>query len=186
LHQFTDTDAQTLLFGTSTLSGIVSAEPAGANQMHLYQRQPDGSTNLITEDAPPWLLTQAGSRLASRRGVTVTHLEGDLPLSELITFNSRNDYRDATSGLSNDDYSVLAIRSPITQFLVRSGITLFKDMQFEQLRRLQLDIETLGLDPTIPEAEVIMVALRQDDHEEVLIQETNEAEHLPLRPAVPH
>lgn len=178
LHQFTDSDAQTLLFGTSTLAAIVSAEPAGANHMHLYQRQPDGSTSLIAEEARPWLISQSGSRLANRRGATIQHLEGDLPLTELVTFDSRIDYRDATSGPSNDDFSILAIRSPITQFLVRSGITLFKDMQFEQLRRLQLDIETLGLDPSIPEAEVIMAALKQGDHEEVLIQETTEADLL--------
>ncbi len=51
-------------------------------------------------------------------------------------------------------------------------------MAFEDLRRMQLDIETLGFDPTVPDAQVIMVAMRQGDWEDVLLLETDEADLL--------
>lgn len=176
LRQFTDTDAQKLLFGTNELPGIVSIEPMAGNQVQLYQRQPDGSTLLQTMDAAPWIVATPGFQIPGNRKVDRTSLAGDLPLSEWITFGNRNDARDAVQQFANDDYRVYSIRSPITQFLVQSGITCFKDMAFENLRRMQLDIETLGLDPEQPEAEVIMVAIRQGEFEDVLVQETTEAE----------
>ena len=116
--------------------------------------------------------------MAKRRFVSTSQLDGGLPLSTLIHFRDRSAFKHATDNLSNDVSSVLAIRSPISQFLIASGETMFKEMLFTDLRRLQLDIETLGLDPTVPDAEVIMVALRQGTFEEVLIQESTEADLL--------
>lgn len=176
MRQFTEHDAQKLLFGTNDLSHIVSVEPTGGNQVHLYQRQSDGSTHLLTMDAAPWMVATPGFAIPGGKRMQRETLGGGLPLSEWITFANRADAREVTQQLANDDYRVHSVRSPITQFLVQSGITCFKDMVFEQVRRMQLDIETLGLDPDQPEAEVIMVAIRQGDDEEVLVQEGSEAE----------
>lgn len=178
VNQFTDTDATTLLYGRNPMPRIVSAEPTGPTGIALYQRQPDGSTTLLHEIARPWIAVEASSRLLRRPRIDVEELAGDLPLNRLIRFPQRGDFRDATEGLANDDLSVISIRSPISQYLIDSGITLFKEMTFEQVRRLQLDIETLSLEPTAPDAEVVMVALKQDGHEEVLIQEGSEADLL--------
>ena len=146
--------------------------------MTLYQRQPDGSTITLQETARPWIVVEESSRLLRRPRIEIEDLSGELPLNRRIRFGDRGAFRDATEGIANDDLGVLSIRSPISQFLIDTGITLFKEMTFEQVRRLQLDIETLGLEPTDPEAEVVMVALKQDDHEEVLIQESTEADLL--------
>ena len=178
MRQFTGSDAVRVLYGQNPTPGIVSVEPFGPGEMHIFQRQPDGSTARVVEAFAPWIVTQPDSSLGSRQGVDRRELEGGLPLSNLLTFRTRGDFREATSNLSNDDHSVLAIRSPTSQYLIASGATLFKDMQFEDLRRLQLDIETLGLDPQPEDAEVIMIALRQGDHEEVLVQESTESELL--------
>lgn len=178
MAQFTESDASRLLYGLGTTPGIVSVEPSGQNEVDLFQRQPDGSTIRLTEQQAPWIVVRPDSPLASRRNTTAQPLAGDLPLSMRIAFRTRTEFRDAASTVANDDFSVLAVKSLITQYLIASGNTLFKDMRFEDLRRLQLDIETLGLDPDVPEAEVIMVALRQGDHEDVLVQETTEADLL--------
>ena len=178
MDQFTEKDAPQLLFGSNQTPGIVSVEPTGQSGVHLFQRQPDGTTIRLTEEQAPWIVTRPDSPLATRRNVIAEHLAGPLPLSTRLTFRNRAEFRDAASSVANDDFSVLAIKSPITQYLIASGNTLFKGMQFEDLRRMQLDIETLGLDPDVPEAEVIMVALRQVEHEDVLVQETTEAELL--------
>lgn len=178
MDQFTEKDAPQLLFGSNQTPGIVSVEPTGQSGVHLFQRQPDGTTIRLTEEQAPWIVTRPDSPLATRRNVIAEHLAGPLPLSTRLTFRNRAEFRDAASSVANDDFSVLAIKSPITQYLIASGNTLFKGMQFEDLRRMQLDIETLGLDPDVPEAEVIMVALRQVEYEDVLVQETTEAELL--------
>jgi DNA polymerase elongation subunit (family B) len=178
LTQFTETDAPRLLYGGSDTPRLVSIEPSGQQDVHLYQRQPDGRTTVIVDRLSPWLVATSESPYRNRNGSTVAPLKGNLPLSSRVTFRGRGEFRDATAGLANDDFSVLALRSPISQYLVGSGQTLFKDMAFEDLRRLQLDIETLGLDPDVPDAEVIMVALRQGAYEDVLVQETTEAELL--------
>ncbi len=178
MRQFTESDALQLLYGANSKERIVGVEPSGPSEIALYQRQADGSTLRITETFSPWLVVRGDSSLISRRGVEARQLGGDLPLSTRLQFRDRAEFRNATDSLSNDDYSVLAIKSPISQYLISSGNTLFKGMQFHDLRRLQLDIETLGLDPAEPEAEVIMIALRQGDFEEVLVQESTEAELL--------
>ena len=178
MNQFTETDADTLLYGRNRLPQIVSVEPTGPSGMTLYQRQPDGSTITLQETARPWIVVEESSRLLRRPRIEIEDLSGELPLNRRIRFGDRGAFRDATEGIANDDLGVLSIRSPISQFLIDTGITLFKEMTFEQVRRLQLDIETLGLEPTDPEAEVVMVALKQDDHEEVLIQESTEADLL--------
>ncbi|MDQ3443244.1 MAG: ribonuclease H-like domain-containing protein, partial [Chloroflexota bacterium] len=175
MAQFTEVDASRLLYGLNSTPGIVSVEPSGPNEVDVFQRQPDGTTIRQIEPQAPWIVVRPDSPMASRRNVLVEPLTGNLPLSARVVFRNRAEFRDAVSTVANDDFSVLAFKSPITQYLIASSNTLFKDMQFEDLRRLQLDIETLGLDPDVPEAEVIMVALRQGDYEDVLVQETTEA-----------
>ncbi len=53
--------------------------------------------------------------------------------------------------------TVLAL-PPEEQYLVASGRTYFKDLSFDDLRRLQFDLETSGLDPA--NSRIFLVALR--------------------------
>jgi uncharacterized protein YprB with RNaseH-like and TPR domain len=177
VRQFTESDAAQVLYGVNPAPGIVSVEPAGPNEILVYERGAHGSTKPRVEQFQPWMAITAATPL-SRRHLEIRELDGALPLNRLVTFRTRNDFRDAADRYSGDDTRVLAFRSPVSQYLVASGTTLFKDMQFADLRRMQLDIETLGLDPSDPEAEIVMVAVRQHDHEEVLIQESSEADLL--------
>ncbi len=178
MDQFTESDASVLLYGIGATTCIVSVEPTGHDEFLVYRREAGGETTWAVERQPPWIVVRPESPLASGRNATVEPLAGDLPLSSRVTFRNRGEFRDAIGSIANDDLSVIAIKSPITQYLVASGNTMFKEMTFGDLRRLQLDIETLGLDPADPEAEVIMVALRQGDVEDVLVQETSEADLL--------
>ena len=177
LRQFTESDASSLLYGANPAPGIVSIEPAGPDEVHIYERFTEGVTNRRVERFQPWLVLSATAPLPSRH-LGIQALEGSLPLDRLVTFRTRNDFLIATELFPNDDTRVLALRSPVSQYLVVTGATMFKDLQFAELRRMQLDIETLGLDPSDPEAEVVMIAIRQGEHEEVLIQETTEADLL--------
>src|SRR5262249_26634647 len=56
---------------------------------------------------------------------------------------------------------------PEEQYLVASGRTYFRDLAFDELRRMQLDLETTGLDPD--RDRIFLVALRDPDgHAEIL------------------
>ena len=175
---FDETDASILLYGSDATPRIVSVEPSGESAIVQYQRLSDGTTTQHTVPFSPWIVTQPDSPLRSRSGVAKTTLTGEHPLSLKVDFETRSGFRSFTDAANLDDPRILAIRSATSQYLMTSGVTQFKEMQFEDVRRMQLDIETLGLEPTVPEAEVIMIAIRQGEFEDVLIQETSERELL--------
>ncbi|MBA2248130.1 MAG: ribonuclease H-like domain-containing protein [Chloroflexia bacterium] len=146
--------------------------------MRVYQRQADGTTSSMVVADRPWVVTVAGVPLGSRNSATSETLRGNLPLSEFHTFADRRAHGSATSSLPMNDPNSLNVRSPISRFLMISGMTLFKEMAFTDIRRLQLDIETLGLVPEEPDAQIIMIALRLGTFEDVLVLETTEADLL--------
>lgn len=172
-------DASRVLYGKDATESIVSIEPEGTNGIRVFRRADEAADATSTvEPLQRWIVSTSDHPVLRGLRAPAHELAGDLPLSRLVTFDSRREYGNATSGASNQDAGVVNLRSPLSQFLIASGKTLFKGMAFEDLRRLQLDIETLGFDPKEPAAQIIMVAMRQGDWEEVLVLETDEADLL--------
>ena len=101
-------------------------------------------------------------------------LAGDHSLRYLVEFTDWASYFDATQMAQDAGERFFRLRSPIEQYLARSGRTLFKAMRFSDLRRLQIDIETIGFDPRDPASQVIVIALKCGGVEEVLAQESDE------------
>jgi DNA polymerase elongation subunit (family B) len=168
-----------LLFGTDPLTRIVGVEPTGTDRVRVYRRGDEGVS--VDEDPfRPWLLAaRAEPWAAVRPRPEISPLAGSHPLRFLIEFPSWPAFSDASRAARDAGETLFRLRSPVEQYLVRSGRTLFKGMVFEDLRRLQLDIETLGFDPRQPEARVILVALRcSDGTEELLALESTEADLL--------
>jgi DNA polymerase elongation subunit (family B) len=99
-------------------------------------------------------------------------------LSTLFEFESWEQFRRTYDLLPERSSGVYQVNSPVSQFLMRTGVTLFKGMSFEDLRRLQLDIETLSLNPRDEDGAVVMIALKQGDHEELLFLDTDERDLL--------
>ncbi len=170
---------QSLLFGGDSTPGIVAVERSGSDSVDVYTRQADGTTSVASEKFSPWIVaTNADSWRESTRHEQITELVGDHPFRFLIRFESWLAYTRALSNPGADQDQYFRQANPITQFLTMSGKTFFKDMAFEQVRRLQLDIETLGLDPAVEAAHVIMVALRMGSEEVLLRYESSEADLL--------
>ena len=178
IDRFTPAHAPRLLYGSDSTERVVSVEPHGIHRVRVYQRQDDGTTlSSLVEDLP-WIVTLPGNSRVRSDGARTETLRGDLPLSMFHTFPDRRAYSLAAGSLPSGDQTSLNVRSPISRFLMISGMTQFKGMAFSDIRRLQLDIETLGLAPEEPDAQIIMVALRQGEFEDVLVLETTEAELL--------
>ncbi|MFT4040482.1 MAG: DNA polymerase domain-containing protein, partial [Thermomicrobiales bacterium] len=162
------------LYGRDRTPGIVAVEPAGTLGVRLFRR--DGEQT-VPEEAPfsPWLLS---ARADVWSGPQITELGGNHAYRYLVEFADWRSFQDAARAAGDAGERFFRLRSPVEQYLVRSGQTLFKEMTFGDLRRLQIDIETLGFNAHDPEGKVIIVALRQGDIEEVHHLETDEAELL--------
>jgi hypothetical protein len=173
------------LWGWDPTAGIVScwAEPDG--RAFVWRRLPE-SRALVREDVRfrHWLLLSSlqdlqhlGARLrpeledpGGRAGLTYEELAGPGALRYLVRAADDRALRGAVLrgasrrlGRSLDHVrqleagTVLAL-PPEEQYLVMSGRTYFRDLAFDELRRMQLDLETEGLDPEIHR--IFLIALR--------------------------
>jgi DNA polymerase I len=139
-----------LLFGDPGEPRIVAVEIASHKEVEIFRRQGE---NLVRERRPLRLfaLLDDPARLRGLKArYEVSDLAGDFPLRYLVTLDS-TDALDAlkrhlrattgkTAGAPDAPYLVLA--DPIEQHLMLTGMTHFIGLEFADLRRLQLDIET--------------------------------------------
>src|SRR6478735_11693345 len=178
---FTSEDVDILLYGVDRTPRLVAAEFRAPNSVLLYQRTEDGRTVTIQQSFRTWLIARDPEALQKLRPApAMSSLRGaeTHPLATLVEFDSWEQFRRSYDLFPPRSSGVYQVNSPISQFLMRSGVTLFKEMRFEDLRRLQLDIETLSLNPQDSEGAVVMIALKQGDHEELLFLETDERDLL--------
>ncbi|MBV9878873.1 MAG: ribonuclease H-like domain-containing protein [Gemmatirosa sp.] len=179
MHQTPATPQDEWLWGWDPTPGIVSvwAEPDG--RATVWRRTPGGA--LVREDARfrPWLLLDRLDdlrHLGAALGTddtpgTVRYHELDGP-GALRFLVSADDGRALTAAVLRGaserlgrsvrhvrelDEGVLAL-PPDEQYLVATGRTYFRDFTFDQLRRLQFDLETTGLDAA--RDRIFMVAIR--------------------------
>lgn len=175
---FDDARRERLLYGHDPVPRIVAVERAGDNRMVLYQATAEGGRTAQYEPFQPWLLARRAEPWAAvRPEPEITTLSGDHPSRFLIRFAGWSQHRAAVDAAKQADEPYFRIRSAVEQYLVASGRTLFREMDYPDLRRAQIDIETLGLDPTVAEAIVIAVVVRMSDGDETfLINEGSEAD----------
>jgi len=126
--KFTDNQQ---LFGFDPTENIVAVEFSEPNLAEVYLREADGSTAVRREEFSPYFWNAA----------TGEPLAGDASLNHLVKASDWLSYQNGRAELQKSG-AVFAINDPVQQYLTSSGRTLFKGMAFEDLRRLQLDIET--------------------------------------------
>jgi DNA polymerase I len=137
--------------------GVLAIELVNGTQMHLYTRK-----EKITETFSPWLLleTPEDAHRAGLVGVSnIVSLKGGGEFRYRVHFDTWNHFLEARDRLSTDSIVHFNINTPVRQHLMLTGQTLFKDMRFDDLHRLQLDIETLSLDPQAPTAQIILISV---------------------------
>ena len=180
------------LWGWDPAPGIVSvwAEPNG--RATVWQRDP--ATEVLTrseERFRPWLLLDRLDDLrhlaheAAPDGtpgalIHFRELDGPGALRYLI---SAADFRTLSTAVLDGasrrlgrrlghvqelgQASVLSL-PPEEQYLVQSGRTYFRDLAYSQLRRMQFDLETTGLDPRY--CRIFMVAVRDPEGNSALLE----------------
>lgn len=159
-------EADAFLAGSDPTPGLLAVEPAGGSALHVYRRDADGT--MKREEVPflPWLIA---SRFEPWRALKpapeVEELNGDQPLKFVVRFSSWNDYQEAVRAARESRETFYSVSSLVDQYLIASGRTLFKQMVFGDLRRMQLDLETIGLDPADPDGRIVIAAVRTPEGE---------------------
>ncbi len=154
---------------------LVAVEANGDGTVTLYEREAGGAVSRTIVPFQFWLLTSGEALAGKLEGVTeVVPLEGTEVHNVRVHFQDEKDYFRALKELKRiTGYSPSSAQAPYRcvsdltqQFLALTPARLFRGLAFAELRRLQLDIETVtseGFD--FPNAErendaVIVVALR--------------------------
>ena len=154
------------LFGFDKTEGIVAVEFSTPNQVHIFTRETDGSTSLRSEEFAPFLWNSSEGK----------PLEGSLALDKLTTLPDWRSYQEARARLAKEGTPFFAFNDPVQQYLTSSGRTLFKGMLFEDLRRLQIDIQTAispGFEFSSPERDALIAVTLSDSSgwEEIFVVE---------------
>ena len=167
------------LFGHNATPRLVALHPlmpgAEAEQamMRLYRRD-ETHAGLRTEDAPfyPFFFLSDIKLLRDfpRQRYLVQTLKGANDHRYLVVFNTWQAHWEAvrhlqevTGSHTRRPQQIYVIPNPEQQYLMQTGQTLFKDMSFDEVHRLQLDIEVLATHgfPHAERAEdrIILIAL---------------------------
>ncbi len=151
-------DINELLYGHDATERIVAVEYARNNQIETFRRAMDGQVTSTLHPMQSWFVTtRKGAEHV--RAARADDLAGDLPLTIRLEFDSWGDYRSAVDQIVDQKIAVHRFNQPTDQFLIASGMTLFKGMTFDDLVRIQIDLETVGLDPTDPESRILAIAV---------------------------
>ena len=145
-----------LLYGHNTEERIVAVQQINDSTMRLYFRE--GDSLRFTDDRfyPFFFLSETTFLEGFPQKHWVKRLDGQAHFQYLCVFEGWTSMWDAVRHLMEiynkkaltkiESYSQLDSlhlhADPVTQYLLHSGRTLFKGMAFEDLHRLQLDIET--------------------------------------------
>jgi DNA polymerase, archaea type len=171
-------DAREALYGVNPEQRIVAVEASGHSTVTLYHRH--NSDRVTTRSVPvrPFLVTTRAGVKATSAATSVENLLGELLLNYRLEFADWGTYRRATNVLREAGIPYYTRPMLAEQFLLSTGTTLFKDMDYDDLLRLQLDIETDGLNPRNSDSHVLMVAVATNrGFEEVLeLERGGEAE----------
>ena len=145
-----------LLFGHNTDERIVAVHQKDDRTMRLYLREKD-SVRTAEEPLYPFFFLADRSLIEGfDRKHWVKKLEGTLFYQYLCAFEEWSvmwdairfvlDRHNRTAFTKVEGYAdldqIYLVTDPVSQYLMQSGRTLFKGMDFRDLHRLQLDIET--------------------------------------------
>ncbi len=164
------------LYGSDPTERIVAIERSGPDRVRVYRRV---AGSIVEERATfrPWLLmTEEPAWTDIANDLRTSHLGGEAEYCWFVECRNWNVFQDVRSRLRDVGGEPLLFNSPIQQYLISSGRTLFKGMVYDDLLRMQLDIEATSLDPAAPNARVFLVSIRTSLGEERLFGASGEDE----------
>src|SRR5213594_1086382 len=130
-------EKNTLLFGADPTPRIVAIELGETGTVKVYRRERDGSTIADVEPFHPFVWADSD---VVDLGIETEKLRGDLKYGWLITVDSWKELIALRNGLKNAGRDFFAFTDSVQHYLTATGRTLFKDLPFEELKRMQLEV----------------------------------------------
>src|SRR5258707_8014615 len=138
-------EKNTLLFGADPTPRIVAVELGESGTVRVHRRETNGSTFTDVEPFHPFVWCDSD---VVDLGIESEKLESDLKYGWLVTVDSWKELIALRNGLKSAGRDFFAFTDPVQHYLTATGRTLFKDLPFEELKRLQ--IEVLSFEDTAP------------------------------------
>jgi DNA polymerase, archaea type len=145
-------EKNTMLFGADPTPQIVAIELGETGTVKVYRRGKGGSTVVDVEPFHPFVWCDSD---VLDLGIEAEKLEGDLKYGWRVTVDSWKELIALRNGLKKANRDYFVFTDPVQHYLTASGRTLFKDLPFEELKRMQLEVlsfpdpvaEAADLDP---------------------------------------
>jgi DNA polymerase I len=132
-----DFEKNTMLFGADSTPRIVAIELGEAGTVKVYRREKDGSTIADVEPFHPFVWCDSD---VVDLGIEAEKLAGDLKYGWRVTVDSWKELIALRNGLKNAGRNFFAFTDPVQHYLTATGRTLFKELPFEELKRMQLEV----------------------------------------------
>src|SRR5437588_13008144 len=130
-------EKNTILFGADPTARIVAIELGETGTVKVHRREKDGSTMTDVEPFHPFVWADSD---VVDLGIEADKLNGDLKFAWLITVDSWKELIALRNGLKNAGRDFFGLSDPVQHYLTATGRTLFKDLPFEELKRMQLEV----------------------------------------------
>ena len=131
-------EENTLLFGGDPTPRIVAIELGETGTVRVYRREKDGATVVDVEPFHPFVW--ADGDVADLGLENAQRLAGDSKYDWLITVDSWKELISLRNGLKKAGRNFFALGDPVQHYLTATGRTLFKQLPFEELTRMQLEV----------------------------------------------
>lgn len=127
-----------LLFGADPTARIVAVELGDTGTVKVYRRERNGATVCEVEEFHPFVW--ADGDVADLGLTNSTKLAGSRKYGWLITTDSWKELIALRNGLKKAGRPFFALSDPVQHYLTHTGRTLFKQLPFEELKRMQLEV----------------------------------------------
>jgi DNA polymerase I len=131
-----------IIFGHDPEPGIMAAHFDDAATVTLYLRQGDGSTTMRMDAFRPFLWSASAPPVNAVPGAEIVPLEGGLAFDHLVTFDSWGEWTKAKAALKTAAHPYFTLGDSIQQYLLTTGKTLFKTLEWTNLRRMQIAVDS--------------------------------------------
>ena len=184
-------EKNTLLFGADPTPRIVAIELGETGTVKVYRREADGSTVADVEPFHPFVWCDSD---VVDLGIESEKLESELKYGWLVTVDSWKELIALRNGLKSAGRDFFAFTDPVQHYLTATGRTLFKDLPFEELKRMQIEVLSVAgvADPGVAAGDrdynndhIMSIALSDNTGwEELLVVDSKnveESEHAALK-----
>jgi DNA polymerase elongation subunit (family B) len=156
-------ESNTILFGADPTLRIVAIEMGETGTVRVHRRGKNGNTTTDVEPFHPFVWADSD---VVGLDVEAEKLSGDLKYSWMVTVDSWKELIALRNALKNSGRTYFAFTDPVQHYLTATGRTLFKGLEFEELKRMQLEVLI------VPEGEaehIMSIALADNSGWEELI-----------------